>query len=122
VNVLQLLRGVAGALLDQASLHGELLGVEWAQEKNRIRSMVTAMLLGFACLLGLLAALSLLVLSLYWDTPYRVAAIVGLAALYAVGMTLAWRRLRSQAELGTRSFAASRSELAADVQLLRSQI
>lgn len=122
MNLLRLLRGVVGALLHQASLHGELLEVEWTQEKGRLRSMTVAALLGFACLLGLLTALSLLVLAIYWDTSYRVAAVSVLAALYAFGAFMAWRQLRLHALRGSQSFAASRAELAADVQLLREQI
>jgi uncharacterized membrane protein YqjE len=122
MTVLRIVRSAGSALLDQASLHGELLGLEWTQEKNRLRSMATALLLVFACLLGVLFALGALLLSLYWDTPYRVPAIAALAALYGLGGALAWRQFQSQAALGAKSFAASRSELAADVQLLRSRI
>jgi uncharacterized membrane protein YqjE len=119
---MSVLRSVGGALLDQASLHGELLGLEWSEEKSRLRRMAIALLLGFACLLGLLSALGALLLSVYWDTPYRVQAIAILAALYGLGAVFAWRQLRTQTDRGKESFAASRAELAADVRLLRSRM
>lgn len=122
MSVLRSVRSAGGALLDQARLHGELLELEWTQEKSRLRSMMTALLLGFACLLGLLFALGALLLSLYWDTPYRVPAVAALVALYGVATGLAWRQFQMQAELGAGSFAASRTELAADLQLLRSRL
>jgi uncharacterized membrane protein YqjE len=122
VSVLRIVRSAGSALLDQAVLHGELLSVEWTQEKDRLRRMAAAAVLGFACLLGLLFALGALLLSLYWDTPYRVPAVASLVVLYGVGAVLAWRRLLAQANLGAESFAASRAELAADVQLLRSRM
>ena len=122
MSLLRSVRSAGGALLDQASLHGELLGLEWAQEKNRLRSMATALLLGFACLLGLLGGLGALLLSLYWDTPYRVPAVAGVIALYGLGAALAWRQFQALADRGAQSFAASRAELAADVQLLRSRM
>jgi len=45
-----------------------------------------------------------------------------LMAFYGLGMALAWRLFSSQAALASCSFAASRSELAADLELLRSQL
>ncbi|HEX9473176.1 MAG TPA: phage holin family protein [Steroidobacteraceae bacterium] len=121
-GVLRILRTAGGALLLQAALHGQLLRVEWAEEKSRLLKLVMATLLGFVCLLGLLAALGVLLLALYWDTPYRILAVSVLMAFYGLGMALAWRLFSSQAALASCSFAASRSELAADLELLRSQL
>jgi len=121
-EVLRILRTAGGSLLLQAALHGQLLRVEWAEEKSRLLKLVIATLLGFVCLLGLMAALGALLLALYWDTPYRILAVSVLIGVYGLGMALAWRLFSSQAALGSRSFAASRSELAADLDLLRSQL
>jgi uncharacterized membrane protein YqjE len=121
-EIVHILRTAGGSLLLQAALHGQLLRVEWAEEKSRLLRMVMATLLGFVCLLGLLVALGALLLALFWDTPYRILAVSVLVAVYGLGMALAWRVFRSQAALASRSFAASRSELAADLELLRSQL
>jgi uncharacterized membrane protein YqjE len=120
-DVLRILRTAGGALLVQAALYSQLLRVEWAEEKSRLLKLVMATLLGFVCLLGLLAALGALLLALFWDTPYRVAAVGVLLGLYGLGLALAWGLFRSQAALGSRSFEATRSELAADLELLRKQ-
>jgi uncharacterized membrane protein YqjE len=122
MSVLRRVRSAGSALLDQASLHGELLGLEWTQEKSRLRRMASALLLGFACLLGVLGALGALLLSVYWDTPHRVTAVASLVALYGLGAALAWRQFQAHADRSAESFAASRAELAADVQLLRSRM
>ena len=122
MTMISSLRGAGGALLDQAALHAELLRIEWAEEKSRLCRMATALLVGFACLLALLFALGVLLMALYWDTTLRVPAASALIALYALGAVLAWRRFRIHAARGDRSFAASRTELAADLQLLRSQM
>jgi len=120
--MLRIARTAGGALLVQAGLHAELLRVEWAEGKGRVQNMFLAGLLGFACLLGLLLALGALLLAVSWDTPYRVPAALALVALYGLGVALAWRRLQAQAQLGEQSFAASRTELAADLELLGSQL
>lgn len=120
--MLRIVRTAGGALLVQAALHAELLRVEWAEEKGRLQKMVMAVLLGFACLFGLMMALGALLLSVCWDTPYRVPAVVTLIALYGLGLALAWRWLQSQSSLSEQSFRATRTELAADVELLRSQL
>lgn len=106
----------------QAGLHGQLLRIEWEQEKNRLLKLVVASLLGFVCLLGLLAALGALVLAEYWDTPWRIRAVLVLVAIFGLGVACAWRLCKSQAALGERSFSASRSELAADLELLRGKL
>ena len=120
--MLRIARTAGGALLVQAGLHAELLRLEWADGKSRLQRTVLAGLVGFACLLGLLLALGALLLSVTWDTPYRVPAAVAMVAVYGLGVVLAWRRMQAQARLGEQSFAASRTELAADVALLSSQL
>ena len=121
-QLLRVMRTAGGALLLQAGLHGQLLRIEWAQEKARLLKLVMATLLGFVCLLGLMAALGTLLLALYWDTPYRIPAVSALVAMCGLGVLFAWRLFKSQAALGSDSFAASRCELAADLELLRSQL
>jgi uncharacterized membrane protein YqjE len=122
MTIVGIVRDASGALLDHVSLHAELLRVEWAEEKLRLRRLLTAMLVGFAFLLALLFALGVLLLSLTWDSGLRVPAVAALIAMYALGAALAWRQYSVQATRGDRSFAASRSELAADLQLLRNQM
>ncbi len=121
-DVLRIVRSAGGALLLQAGLHGQLLRVEWEQEKARLLKLAMASLLGFVCLLGLLAALATLLLAVYWDTPWRIRAVSALVLIYGLGVACAWRLYKAQAALGERSFSASRSELAADLELLRGKL
>jgi uncharacterized membrane protein YqjE len=122
VTVLSIVRDAGVTLLDQAALHAELLQVEWAEEKVRLARMATALLVGFACLLALMFALGVLLLAVYWETSLRVPAVAALVAIYGLGAALSWQRFRQQAARGDQSFAASRTELAADLKLLRSQM
>ena len=117
-----IVRDASGMLLDHAALHAELLRVEWAEEKLRLRRLVTAAMVGFAFLLALLIAFAALLLSLAWDTSLRVPTVAALIALYALGAALAWRQYSAQATRGEHSFEASRNEFAADLELLRSHV
>ena len=117
-HLLRVLRTSGSGLLTQTALHVQLLRMEWAQERLRLRRLVAATLLGFAILLGLFGAGSALWLSLFWETRYRVPAAATLVAVFALGLVVAWRRCRALLRQGEDSFADSRRELAADFELL----
>lgn len=119
VGVFRTLAAAGASLFSQATLHGELARIEWAQERRRLLTMLVITLLGFACLLCVMLAASALLLALCWDTAYRIPAAVGLIALHGLGTVIAWRRFQALAALGGQGFAATRAELAADVALLR---
>ena len=120
--VLRIVRNAGGALLVQAGLHARLLRIEWAEAKVRMAKMLLATLIGFACLLALLLTTGALLVALSWDTPYRLPALIGLMAAYALGAVFAWRSYQRQSQRGSESFEATRAELAADLELLRSQL
>lgn len=122
LEALGILRSAGGALFDQAVLHGQLARIEWAQEKERLLKLLASTLLGYACLLCALLSAGALVLALCWETGYRIPAALALTALYALATVFAWRRVRALAALGGESFAATRTELAADMALLRSKL
>lgn len=117
-----MLRSAGGALVTQATLHGQLARVEWAQEKSRLLRMHLVTLLGFACLLCVMLLAGALVLAASWETAYRIPAVTGLMILYGAGVGVAWRRFQALSALGDHSFAATRAELAADLELLRSRL
>lgn len=122
LSVLRLLRSAGAAVIAQAGLHSRLVWLEWAQEKQRLARMLTAMLLGVACLLCLLLLGGAVVLVAFWDTPYRISALIGLALAYSVGGLLAWAYFRKLARQSHLAFAATRDELAADIALIRSRL
>jgi uncharacterized membrane protein YqjE len=122
LNALRLLRSAGGALVAQATLHGELARVEWAQEKRRLLKMLLVTLLGFACLLCVMLSVGALLLAFFWGTAYRIPAAALLIALYGIGTAVAWRRFQALSALSGQSFAATRGELAADMALLRSRL
>lgn len=117
--LLRLLRTAGSALLTQGSLHGQLLAVEWAREKQRLLAMFLTILLGFACLLVIMLLCAVVVLVLTWQTDYRIPAVLGLMALYGLGLALAFWRFNRLSALGDSVFAGTRNEVAADLALLK---
>jgi uncharacterized membrane protein YqjE len=115
----RLLHSAGGALVTQALLHGQLAGIEWEQEKDRLLKMLAITLLGFAGLLCALLFAGGCVMAVTWDTAARIPAAGALLLLYALGAAAAWRRFQALTALGGKVFAASREELAADAALLK---
>lgn len=113
------LRLAAAALFTRVSLHGQLARVEWAEEKNRLLSMLLVTLLGFASLLCVLLCAGTLILAVTWNTEHRLQALIALAVLYGLGTFIALRRFLALASRADQSFAATREELAADAEMLK---
>lgn len=125
VNPLQLLgilRSASGALIAQASLHAELAQVEWEVEKQRLGKMIIFTLVGFACFLCLIFFIGVGVLAISWDTPYRIPAFIILILCYLMALAWAGFKLKALAALGEKSFAATRAEIAADIDLIKSAL
>ncbi len=122
LKVLRLLRSAGGALCSQAGLYGQLARVEWAEEKSRLLKMAVLVITAIACGLCVMLFAGILVLTLSWDTQYRVHAVLAVIAAYALGVMIAWYRLQSLSVLGEQSFAATREEMAADIALVKSKL
>jgi uncharacterized membrane protein YqjE len=113
---------MAKALLVQMELHGRLARVEWEIEKNRLQQSLLMMLLGFACLICALLSLNILIISLSWATDYRIHAILALIAFYLLGLVLCCLRLTKLGAKSAQTFCATRAEVSADIELMRSQL
>jgi len=122
LDVVRVLRSAGPALLTQAGLHGELIRVEWAAEKERIVRLVAAAFVSLVALLCVLLTAGALVLAFSWDTRFRLAVAAGLVIAYAAIAAIAWHRFKFHSSRGGESFAATREELAADVALIRSRL
>ncbi len=106
-----------------AHLHTRLalFSTEFAEEKLRLTTLLysalTALFLFFTSLLLAL----LFVIAAFWDTPYRLYVIGGLALLFLIGAGIARRRVRAQLQSGPRLFESSLAELYKDRQQLDTQ-
>lgn len=121
-DILQLLRSAAGAVLAQGALHGELLCLEWAEEKSRLLNMVFALLAGALFLLCSLLSIGALVVILSWGTQYQTEALFGLVGFYVLCTVIAWLRFRSLAERGEAAFAGTIAEVGADLALIKDKL
>lgn len=119
LDLMRLLRVAGTSLFAQASLHGQLARVEWAEEKDRWLQMLAVGLLGLACAACALLTIGALVIAFSWHTSYRTAAAISVVAAYALVAVVAWARLRRLAAQGARAFAATREEFAADLAVLQ---
>lgn len=123
MNMMRLrLASASGALFKQAMLHGQLVQLEWAEEKHRLFRMFLTMLVGFAFLLSAMWVASLLVVALSWETDYLVPALVIMIMFYGLGASMAWYYLQDLSAQGQRIFSASRREFALDADLLKSAL
>lgn len=122
LETIRVLRAASAAMFDQLLLYTELVRVEWTEEKRRLLQMWLTGLFGFACLLSCMLFTGALVLAVAWDSAWRIPSALLLVALYLTGFGLAWHRFHALAARSALAFAATREELAADVELLRSKL
>jgi uncharacterized membrane protein YqjE len=122
VSIVQMLGSAGEDFLAQASLHRQLVAIEWQQEKVRLTGMLTTFLLGFCCFLCLMIFISAIVILLTWNTEYQVISLMTLGTLYTLGAYLAWKRFMRAANRTEGAFAATRAEIAADLAMIKSKI
>lgn len=122
MDVLRILRKAGGSLLVHSTLHGQLIRLEWAQEKDRLQKMLMLTLLGFSCLICALLALGALALLLSWATPYRIYVLIGMLAVYCSATVACWWHFERLSAESANTFAATRAEIEADLTILRNSL
>ena len=111
------LRGVFDTVLGIAGTRFELIGIEIAEEKERLVALlVTTVAAVFAFSFALLL-LTLLVVAAFWDN--RVVVLGVCVLVYAAAGAWLVMRLRTQLESRPSMFAATIAELAKDRDALR---
>lgn len=111
------LRGVLVTALGIVSTRFELIGIEVAEERERLVALlITAVATVFAFSFAALF-LTFLVVALFWDN--RLLALGACAAVYAVAGTWLVARLRTQLTERPSLFAATIAELEKDRDALR---
>lgn len=122
LQLLNMLRSAGGALFAQGALHAQLAHVEWEEEKQRLYQIFVFTLIGFACFICLLVVSSALAIALSWYTPYRIPVFIFLILGYLSALVWAGLRIKVLLELSSKSFAATKREIAADIALIKSAL
>lgn len=122
MDLIQRLRSMAKILLTRLELHGQLVSVEWEEERKRLRQLLAITLLGFICLFCAILFVGIFAIALSWATEYRIITIAVMFALYSAGFFLCAYRFSVLAARSSATFAATREEIAADMALIRSQL
>lgn len=113
-DVLETVRRLSHGAVDFAQNRLKLLQAELADELDRLGGLLARQILvAFSALLTV-QALALVVLAAVWDTPWRVAAVVALALIAALGTVAAYRAYEAAKRRGKPIFAASVDELKKD--------
>lgn len=114
-------KDIAIALIGQASDRLALLGLEIAEERERVLALVLAAL-GAVFFIALAIVFGAFwVVAAYWDTPYRLRAFgvitIAAAVLAAIGIVLLVRKLHTPSSLFAHSLAEFERDRAALDQL-----
>ncbi len=112
-------KGLSADVVQAFATRIELFGLEWQQAREDLPRLLAMWVIGLLALLFALALLTLLVIVLAWDTPYRDWIVLALCLAYAMaGAVLLWRvreRLRAG---GLNPFSATIEELQRDARAL----
>lgn len=119
-NLLQSVVQLGGTVLEAAQTRVELLTTELSEDLERgLQIVVWALVATLAGILGaLLAGVTLIIY--FWDT-HRMAAAVGVTAVFLLSAAFAGLALRKRLHEKPRLLDATRSELRRDVAMIRSE-
>jgi len=112
------LSGIASTAVALLRTRLELATVEFEEERERIKSMLSLIVVAtvFACFA--VVTLSILVIAYFWDT-HPLAAIAGVAIFHALIAGGALLALKQQGQAHGQPFAATLAELERDAEALR---
>ena len=113
-------KNLAASLVAHLHTRLQLFATEFAEEKLRLTSLLVGALLALFFTFMTLVLAVLFVIAAYWDTPYRLHAVVILAVLFLTGAVITGGVVRAKLKSRPRLFEASLAELYKDRQQLNS--
>lgn len=119
-SFVQSLKTFSSNALSQVSCRLQLLGFEFAEEKNRIISILIAALLACFFIWLAFALGAVWLIAYYWDTPARLSVIGWLASSVGVIALIMLAFLYTRIKQPNKLFAHSLAELDKDKQSLES--
>ena len=115
------IRQLGASLLGHAAMRVELLSIEVQEEKARLVKLAMSAALVSALLIVSLVMAAILVLSIYWDTPYRLTAALWLLGVFSAGTVGGGFYLSTQLQQTSTLFVNSAAELRQDADALAPQ-
>jgi len=113
------LKGIASETVAAARTRLALFGLEWVQARSDLLRQGLQMMIGTVLIFMALILATLVVVLLFWDTPYRIWAVALLAVFYAaIGGGLLWMAKSSLTADGGMPFSATIEELSRDADQL----
>ena len=112
------IRQLGASLLGHAAMRVELLSIEVQEEKARLARLAMSAALVSALFIVSVVLAAILVLAIYWDTPYRVSAASWLVGIFGLGTVCGGFYLSAQLRLSSTLFATSAGELRRDADAL----
>lgn len=119
MSISQSVKGLSAEVIRALTTRIELFGLEWQQAKEDLPRLLALWVVGLLCILFALALLTLLLIVIAWDTPYRNWVVLGLCAAFAIAGAVLLLRVRSLCKGGRLNpFSATIEELQRDAQAL----
>lgn len=112
------IRQLGVSVLDHIAMRVELLSIEVQEEKARLVRVAISAALVSSLLIVCIVMAAILVLAIYWDTPYRVTAAMWLVGTFALLTVASGFYLVAQIRRETTLFATSAAELRLDAEAL----
>lgn len=112
------IRQLGVSVLGHVAMRVELLSIEVQEEKARLIRLAMSAAVVTALLIVSLVLAAILILAIYWDTPYRISAASALVAVFAVLTTGGAFYIAAQLRRSTTLFATSAAELRRDADAL----
>lgn len=112
------LRMLGMSALEHVAMRVELLSIEVQEEKGRLVRLAIGAALASALLIVSMVLVAILVLAIYWDTPFRVSAALWLAGSFFALTVSAIFYLAAQLRRSTSLFANSAGEFRRDAAAL----
>ncbi len=119
---LQRFQALVKLISAQLELYGQLVSVEWQEEKRRLQHLAFFILLGVMCVGAFLFSLGVLLIALSWDTDYRLFVITTMVGVYGLGAVACFYWVRKMLGNLNQSFSATRMEIISDFQVIRRQL
>ncbi len=112
------IRQLGASLIGHVAMRVELLSIEVQEEKARVVKLAMSAAVVSALLIVSLVMAAILILAIYWDTPYRVNAALSLFGVFGVLTIGGSFFLLAQLKQSSTLFATSASELRRDAETL----